>query len=71
MNVEDAAAELVGGEVAGGCFDESRELAWHGVEALLEVAGVGEDDFLGEVVGVDEDLREGVCFGDHDNNTIF
>jgi hypothetical protein len=27
VDVEDAAAELVGGEVAGGRFDEGRQLA--------------------------------------------
>ena len=71
VDVEDAAAELVGREVAGGGFDERRELARHGVKAFVEVAGVGEDDLLAEVVAVDEDLREGVGFGDHDNNPVF
>lgn len=70
VDVEDAAAELVGREVAGGGFDESRELARHGVQAFVEVAGVGEDELLAEVVAVDEDLREGVGFGDHDDDPV-
>jgi hypothetical protein len=31
---------------------------------------VGEDELLAEVVAVDEDLGEGVGFGDHDDDPV-
>ena len=70
VNVEDAAAQFVGGQVGGGGFDQSGELTRHGVETLLELSSVAENDLLAEMIAVDEDLGLGVSLGHHDDHSI-